>query len=211
MNPYYDYWVWSCSNLEWAGPDEGTKDVKTSHHILPVFIHHFGCLVPSYESLQIINQYAWMTNGRLKRGVVDIGSGGGYWTLMLRRLGLEVIAVDNQQSKHRTTWIGDTIIADGEGYLAKNDGCRDKILLLVYPVVGANFTARVLAAYKGDSIVVAGTQNRNGFTAFKDRLIDEYMTAEMKDFKKTVQVPLPSFAGKDEALFVFEREASFAI
>ena len=53
-------------------------------------------------------------------------------------------------------------------------------------------------------MVVAGSQNANGFTAFKEPLV-EWFAREMKQWKKICQIPLPSFAGKDEALFVFER------
>ena len=165
-------------------------------------MHHFGCVVPSYEGLEVIRQVA--AAGK-KRDVIEIGSGNGYWTYMLRRQGVEVRAVDNLQSEYRTLWIGDTIVKDGERFLKDNHGGKDAVLLLVYPVVGAGFTAKVLDAYKGDTICVAGTQNRNGYTAFRDQKIDEYMEAERPEFEKTVQVALPSFAGKDEALFVFER------
>ena len=140
-----------------------------------------------------------------KREVVEIGSGNGYWTYMLRRQGVEVTAVDNLQSEYRTLWIGDTVVKDGEKFLKDENGGMDAVLLLVYPVVGAAFTAKVLDAYKGDTICVAGTQNRNGYTAFRDRRIDDYMEAEKPEFEKTTQLALPSFAGKDEALFVFER------
>ncbi len=43
---------------------------------------------------------------------------------------------------------------------------------------------------------------------FRDQTIDEYITAEIVGFEKTVQIPLPSFAGKDEALFVFDRRSA---
>ena len=33
------------------------------------------------------------------------------------------------------------------------------------------------------------------------------MAREMSDWKRVLQIPLPSFAGKDEALFVFEKTA----
>jgi len=193
-------------NLEWAGPDENTEMVKMSHHILPVFMHHFGCVVPSYESLEVIRYFAGTGKEREKRAVLEVGSGNGYWTYTLRRLGVEVQAVDNQQSEYRTTWIGDTIIAEGEKYLRDNGGCREKVLLMVYPVVSADFTGKILKNYRGDTVIVAGTQNANGYTAFKDRTINDYMQVEKREFEKTVQIPLPSFAGKDEALFVFERK-----
>ena len=202
INPYYDFWCWSCKNLEWTGPEEGTANVKMSHHILPVFMHHFGCVVPSYESLEIIKQKAG------KRQVVEIGSGNGYWTYMLRRMNVAVQAIDNLQSEYRTMWIADTIVKEGGRFLKDNRGGESTVLLMVYPIVGAGFTAEILDAYKGDTICVAGTQNGNGYTAFKDQTIAAYMATTRKDFEKTIQVPLPSFAGKDEALFVFERKSS---
>ena len=199
VNPYYDYWCWSCENLEWAGPEVGTVNVKTSHHVLPVLMHHFGCVVPSYEGLEVIKKAA------RGRPVVEIGSGNGYWAYMLRRMGFKVNAVDNLQSEYRTLWISDTIVQDGEKYLQSEQSTEDAVLLLVYPIVGLEFTNKILNAYKGSSIIVAGTQNRNGYTAFKDMTIDEYITTEKPEFEKKVQIPLPSFAGKDEALFVFEK------
>jgi len=77
---------------------------------------------------------------------------------------------------------------------------------MVYPVVGLEFTTGVLDAYKGDVVCVVGTQNGNGYTGFKDEMIDSWMAREREGFEKIVQVPLPSFAGKDDALFVFRRK-----
>lgn len=202
-NPYFDFWEWSCHSLEWVGPDESTQRLQTSHHVLPVFMHHFGCLTPSHEGLQIIKNLAG------SRSVADIGSGNGYWTFMLRAYGLKVHPVDNMQSEWRVNWVDDTVISDGVKWLAKNDHGRDMVLLMVYPVVGTadgSFTRDVIAAYKGDTIVVAGTQNSNGYTAFSSLTMAEYMAKEHADWVRIAQVPLPSFAGKDEALYVFQRK-----
>ncbi|KAK5092165.1 hypothetical protein LTR16_007770, partial [Cryomyces antarcticus] len=144
------------------------------------------------------------------RPILDIGSGNGYWTYCLRQLGkqgkaLSVVPIDNALSLWRTMWVGDTVTTDAVSYLQKTTGAKDCILLLVYPQVGGDFTGKVLESYKGNTVVVAGTQNANGFTAFKTQMIAEWMAKEMSEFDKTVQIPLPSFAGKDEALFVFER------
>lgn len=197
-NPYADFWAWSCRNLEWAGPMESTVNVKLSHHILPIFMHHFGCVCPSYESLEILKK---LSNGKT---ILDIGSGNGYWTLMLRNQGCNVLAVDNAQSKWRTCWINDTIRTDGIKYIQKRpDSGRTDVLLLVYPIVGSDFTVKILEAYKGDTICVVGTQNGNGYTGLKDEMIDSWMNRNRKDFRKLVQIPLPSFAGKDDAFFAF--------
>lgn len=180
-----------------------------SHHVLPIFMHHFGCVVPSYESLEMLRLVA---NGR---PIADVGSGNGYWSFMLRQHKANVVAVDNAQSEWRVNWISDTVIADGVKWLARkeNAGGKDIVLLMVYPIVGGGvaggveggFTRNLLAAYKGDTVAVVGTQNHNGYTGFRGMTMDEYMEKEHKEWLKVVQVPLPSFAGKDEALFVFQR------
>lgn len=51
---------------------------------------------------------------------------------------------------------------------------------------------------------MAGSQNANGFTAFKELLVD-WFAREMPAWQKICQIALPSFAGKDDALFVFEQ------
>jgi len=56
--------------------------------------------------------------------------------------------------------------------------------------------------------VVAGTQNGNGFTGFRDCVVDEWVAREMPEFELVLRMPLPSFAGKDEALFVFKRRGT---
>ncbi|GAB7356766.1 hypothetical protein MBLNU459_g7662t1 [Dothideomycetes sp. NU459] len=205
-NPYYDVWSWTNQNLEWGGPEPGTAQVRISHALLPVLYHHFGCVVPSYEALCLIAQLA------AGRTVLDLGSGNGYWTYMLRRFAavkpVKVVPVDNGLSEWRTVWVPDTVTSDGVQYLAKNGDGKDLVLLLVYPQVGADFTGKVLRSYKGDTVVCAGTQNANGFTAFAKETIADWMAREMPEFVKTCQVPLPSFAGKDEALFVFEKKAA---
>ena len=218
-NPYLDLWAWSCKNLEWAGPVPETRDVRQSHHVLPVFYHHFGCICPTYEALSLIRQLAHRRppadggserkpdTQRRPRPIFDVGSGNGYWTYMLRRLGLDVRAIDSGVSAWRTVWIPDTIAADGVTYLREqgSGGGSDGVLLLVYPQVGGDFTGRCLRAYAGDSVVVAGTQNGNGFTGFGDETVDVWVARELDGWEKIVQIPLPSFAGKDEALYVFVR------
>ncbi|KAK5991009.1 hypothetical protein PT974_09284 [Cladobotryum mycophilum] len=207
QNPYFDFWAWSSRSLEWCGPCASSERVATSHHVLPIFMHHFGCATPSHESLEMLRIVA---DGR---PVADIGSGNGYWTYLLRRYGLTVHPVDNMQSEWRVAWVGDTVISDGVKWLRKYNNGKDMVLLLVYPVVGGGvgggteggFTRDLVAAYEGDTIAVVGTQNGNGYTGFKSMTMDQFMDLEHKEWTKAVQIPLPSFAGKDEALYIFQR------
>ncbi|KAL9050823.1 MAG: hypothetical protein Q9162_006410 [Coniocarpon cinnabarinum] len=195
VNPYLDFWSWSCRELEWCGPEEATSEVKQSHHILPVFFHHFGCACPTFEALEVIRQFA------AGRAIIDAGSGNGYWSFMLRRHGLEVSAVDNGDSVWRTIWISDTVKIDAAKFIhAQKKGAADYLLLMVYPQVTTDFTSETIDAYRGDTIVVAGTQNSNGFTADVGSLLKT-----KGEWQKILQTPLPSFAGKDEALAVWKK------
>ncbi|KAK8070989.1 hypothetical protein PG997_011192 [Apiospora hydei] len=234
-NPYLTFLNWACRNLEWAGPSPESEAVRSAHHVLPVLMHHFGCVCPSHEALSILKEVAG------GRDVLDVGSGNGYWTFMLRQYccpsattaaapkpssksqkGQEaqkqehkIVPIDNAQSAWRANWVPDTLVADGVAYLQLHQGGQDAVLLLVYPIVGGGvaggeeggFTRNLLRAYQGDTLAVAGTQNHNGYTGFRDRSMDEFMAQEAPAWVKVAQVPLPSFPGKDEALFVYQRGA----
>ncbi|KAK8024143.1 hypothetical protein PG993_012209 [Apiospora rasikravindrae] len=231
-NPYLTFLNWACRNLEWAGPSPESEAVRSAHHVLPVLMHHFGCVCPSHEALSILKEVAG------GRDVLDVGSGNGYWTFMLRQYcsssttaapkssksqkdqeapkqEQKILPIDNAQSAWRANWVPDTLVADGVSYLQSHQGGKDAVLLLVYPIVGGGvaggeeggFTRNLLRAYQGDTLAVAGTQNHNGYTGFRDRSMDEFMAQEAPAWVKVTQVPLPSFPGKDEALFVYQRGA----
>ncbi|KAF2456279.1 hypothetical protein BDY21DRAFT_415907 [Lineolata rhizophorae] len=208
-NPYLDVWAWTCRALDWAGPTPDTpRHARHSHHVLPVLYHHFGCAVPSPDAIAVLRQLSRPAGRSRPRAVVELGSGNGYWAYALRRAGVPVVAVDNGDAAWRTVWIADTVVADGASFVKKRGGgggCVDDVLLLVYPPTEAGgFTEKVLRAYKGDAIAVVGTQNEDGYTGFKEEGLAQWMGRERPEFELVMQVPLPSFAGRDEALFVFQ-------
>ncbi|TVY15013.1 hypothetical protein LARI1_G006655 [Lachnellula arida] len=207
VNPYLDLWAHSCQLTSFLGPLPDSSygspaNAKRTHPILPVFYHHFGCVVPTYDALHILSQLTEEAGG----GVIDMASGNGYWTYMLRRMKLDVVAVDNMDSEYRTLWIHDTVKSDGVEYLKKNAGGKGKILLMVYMVTAGTFTKRVVQAYRGDIIVVVGTQNTNRYTGFSDCTAEEWFEKEMPGWQMTCRIAMPSFAGKDEGMFVWKRK-----
>lgn len=173
-----------------------------THPMLPVLYHHFGCACPSFEALDIISK---LCSEQKDGSVLEMASGNGYWTYLLRRQGVKTVAVDNMEAKWRYMWISDTTKANGITYLKSNNGAKGHVLLMVYMVTKGDFTKNVLRNYKGDTIVIAGTQNANRFTGFGDMGVEEYFEREMGGWNLSARVALPSFAGKDEGLFVYQR------
>ncbi|CAL3964350.1 unnamed protein product [Diplocarpon coronariae] len=208
VNPYYDMWAMSCEETAFLGPlpdpsYANPANAKQTHPILPVFYHHFGCVVPSYEALYVVSQLVSASDAS---GVIDMASGNGYWTYMLRRMKLHVAAVDIMASEYRTMWIEDTIKEDGVEYLKRNDGGKAKILLMVYMVTAGSFTKKVLQAFRGNTVVIVGTHNANRYTGFADQTTEEYFEKEMPGWELLWRIPLPSFAGKDEGMLVWSRK-----
>jgi len=119
---------------------------------------------------------------------------------------LEVTAVDSIASEYRTMWVSDTVKSDGVEYLSKNAGGKGRILLLVYMVTAGTFTKRVIHAYKGDTIVVVGTQNANRYTGFNTCTAEEWFEKEMQGWELRCRILMPSFAGKDEAMLVWNKK-----
>lgn len=126
---------------------------------------------------------------------------------MLRKLKVEVTAVDNMASEYRTMWISDTLKIDGVEYLKGNADGIGKVLLMVYIVTAGTFSRPLLDAYEGDTIVVVGTQNSNGYTGFSDCTVEEYFKKAMPGWEMLCRIAMPSFAGKDEAMFVWKRKS----
>jgi hypothetical protein len=73
-------------------------------------------------------------------------------------------------------------------------------------VTAGTFTKRVLQAYKGDTIVVVGTQNANRYIGFSDCTAEEWFEKEMGEWELWCRFPMPSFAGKDEGMYVWKRK-----
>jgi hypothetical protein len=212
-NPYIDFLSYTNTTLESCGPSPNSQLLRTSHHVLPVLMHHFSCVCPTYEALALVASFTKHSTANLqspRRTLLDVGSGNGYWTYMLRRapFALDVIPIDNMQSRWRTTWVPDTLVTDAIAFLKKRspETQKNDVLLMVYPVTAGEFTARVLEEFRGDVVCVVGTQNGSGYTGFKGEMVDEWFSRMRSEtWELVVRVPVMSFPGKDDALFVFRR------
>ncbi|KAF4635417.1 hypothetical protein G7Y89_g2679 [Cudoniella acicularis] len=182
LNPYLDLWALSCHLVEFTGPLDD----------------------PGYES----PASAKLVGESAAEGVIDMASGNGYWTYILRRMKIDVLVVDNMTSEYRTMWILDTVKGDGVEYLKKSSGGKGRVLLMIYMITAGTFTKRILKVYQGNVIVMVGTQNRNRYTGFSHCTMEKYFNREMKEWELVCRIAMLSFAGKDEALYAWKRKPS---
>lgn len=207
INPYLDLWTLACHQLGFLGPlgDTGYSDPtrsKQSHPLLPIFMHHFGCAIPTYEALQIINLICTPASFNKKK-LIDLGSGNGYWSFLLTRMNVPVVSVDDVSSSWRTSWPIPTVKADAIQWLRETE-TADMVMMLVYPVTANQFTERAIQGFMGSTIVVVGTLNGNGYTGFAKVTVEEWMK-ERGGWEVMVKIAVPSFPGKDDGLIVFQR------
>ena len=209
-NPALFFWAWTCRALHWAGPLPPSSPTapprSLAHPTLPILMHHFGCVIPSPEAVTVLAHLAG--SPQCAQGVADVGSGTGYWTAVLRAAGVAVTPIDNSQSEFRACWVPDTVHEDGAAWLRAHDGGRGHVLLMVYPVVGGDFVKRMMDAFEGATVAVAGAQDRSGYTAFWDCTFGEWMEEgerRQQGWRKMAQVALPGWQGKDEALYVYQK------
>lgn len=119
-----------------------------------MIIQYFGYAIPDPQALSIIKEYTMtLEQPCLPRRVIEIGSGLGYWTYLLRQEGLQVDAVDTMEEFNQVDryWIKDTIKADAVDYLKENNS-KESVLLMVWPRSCEEF----LEHFQGEYVILVG-------------------------------------------------------
>jgi len=135
---------------------------------------------------RLVEEYAWaVPNAAAIAAVADegpileVGAGGGYWAMLLRQAGVDVIATDPDPPTERWSPVAPVraqdVVADHP----------DRALLLVWPSGGDRWAAEALAGYEGDTCIYVG-EGPGGATADEQfhRLLREHWRRE-----RTVDVP----------------------
>lgn len=119
------------------------------------------------ERYRICGQYSWaiptedaLTVIAALGPVVEVGAGTGYWAMLLRERGMDVVAYDqhppavgaqdNHWHQNVPTW---TAVLAGPAEVAADH--PDRTLLLCWPPMGY-MAGRALAAYTGGTVVYVG-------------------------------------------------------
>lgn len=173
---------------------EGSKQFPTiPSHLLNDFyfrdawVKKFAWAVPSKDAQIVI-----ATGGP----VLEIGAGTGFWSLLLRRIGCDVLACD--ANPHINDWcsFGWTDVIKGGPEMAAAH--PERSLFLCWPPYNETMAYDALSAYTGNKLYYVG-EGYGGCTA------DDAFHELLNEWSRRLVIPLPQFRGIRDHLFVFER------
>lgn len=144
-------------------------------------------------------------------GVVEIGAGGGYWAMLLRERGVDVIAYDADPPPTNDYWFigkepfSEVIKCDHHAVI----GHGDRTLFLCWPSYDLKWTHEVIELYPGNTVIVIG-EGSGGCTG-TERMhellgegYEEQLGAEPL-FTVDSTLPLPQWHGLHDYMTIYRR------
>jgi hypothetical protein len=162
--------------------------------------HKYAWAVPNAEALATIAE-----QGK----IVEAGAGSGYWSSLLRKMDVDVVAFDQHGSDlsanayHKNGVKAWTDIVKGNAQSVSAHG--DRALFMSWPPANTPFAHDVLSHYKGDKFVYVGHagdgEGVNGEARFFNLLAKKWKEV------KTVEIPRWQWMHwhMEDAMQVFER------
>lgn len=182
-----DHWLPWAAQVKYAGD----HDCHTVNHLWRRHqaVSEYSWAVPCDAALQAIVKAC---HGR---GLLELGSGTGYWAKLLSAYGLDVIAVDNGEEGGKDALFSPHFPAakrmDALKYLQDNGGSADKVLFLCWPRNADDW----LEAYRGDTVIWVG--ERDGCT---------WEMPEDSGWKAVETVRLPTWGLIHDRLVIWHRD-----
>ncbi len=178
------------------GDSEGQFDPTSRRELT----RRYAWAIPNADAIGTIRAVA---DGR---GVLEVGSGTGYWAALLREAGVDIVPTDASPphtalgAEHNpwhpnTDCFVDVIEMDG---VAAAASAGDRILLLCWPPSPSDMAYNAVQAYPGDTVVYVGEwRGVTGSGALHDMLADEWTLEQSVD--------IPIWARRSDKLLVFTR------
>jgi hypothetical protein len=175
----------------------------------------YSWAVPDEPALAVIARYS-------PNGVVEIGAGGGYWAMLLRERGVDVVAYDpDPEATGEHTWHSgrrwsEVLRGDHTAVI----GHPDRTLFLCWPNYDMSWTDQVIDLFEGDTVVYVG-EGSGGCTG-TDRMHallgeqtycphwdDEPCTCDpvQAKFQHVETVEIPQWWGMHDRLNVYKRRS----
>jgi len=159
-------------------------------------VRRYAFALPTEPALALIARYA---------PIVELGAGTGYWSFLLRRRGVDVVAYDlappdrlpNPNALRPLTWTG--VEQGGVDVLA---AYPDRALFLCWPAYRDPFAVEALTAYAGRTLLYIG-EPAGGHTAD-----DSFFELLEREWTPESRLALPNWPGTRDTLSVYSRVGS---
>ncbi|RLN86381.1 hypothetical protein BBJ28_00005016 [Nothophytophthora sp. Chile5] len=164
--------------------------------------HLYAYATPTREALKLLTQYG---------PIVEIGAGTGYWSSLLQREGVDVLAFDkcppNVEDATANAYHGHvppfcSVARGGPEVLGKSENeMAGRSLLLCYPPPGDAMAVRSVQLFQGDVVLHVGEwQGDTGDRRFEAELQRRFVLEQ--------QLELPNWGNSAYALSVWRRKAT---
>lgn len=160
------------------------------------FIEKFGFAIPTIDALKAIAE---------KSPTLEIGSGAGYWSYELAKLGAQITATDAKTGNYRLNgscgfWKSSWCAVEKLAAVGAIKQYPTKSLLTVWPDYGSPWPVKALEAFNGEYVFYVG-EGMNGCTG--NDAFHEYLTNVFYLYK---EIRIPQFAGIHDSLFCYQRK-----
>lgn len=160
-----------------------------------LMVRKYSWAVPNENALKTISEYG---------PVVEIGAGGGYWSALLRKRGVDVIAYDalpSESGRNSYTYKAESwteVLSGTESTAAYHP---DRALMLCWPPDKDEMAWRALRVYTGNTLIYIG-EEPPACTA--DERFHELLK---QNWKLEKRIDIPQWYLINDSLFVYTRVA----
>lgn len=163
------------------------------------FCRRFSWAIPNREALEAIASHS-------PNGVIDFGAGRGYWTYLLRHLGVSAEAIDldpygaeSRLFRAYNKWSGKAYChVDGGGLKRLKRADHAKTLLFVWPPEVNDAAGEALRRYQGDVVAYVGEMWGCTGTPFLHNQLELLWT-------QIDEILIPTFYGFFDRLRIYRR------
>lgn len=159
----------------------------------------YSWAIPDSRSLNIIKSFS---------PIVEIGCGNGYWAYLLRKLEVDIIAVDKVVDDS-TAW---TNIVKGNPKILQQDNCKNRNLFLCYPDEDRSMAEKCLKYFVGDIILHVGEMIHTGGTnsgqpqiPFGRTTSADFQIKLAENFHCLLVAEIPRFPFSNDTISVWKR------
>ncbi len=173
--------------LSFQGDEYNPSSFVKSFMAREGLVKKYAWAIPDKGAIEIIKKYG---------PIVEIGAGTGYWSYLMRQVGIDVVSYDQKPYNNHFCEGQWAEVKKGSG--SKASLHSDRTLLLCWPPM-SNMASQSLNAYQGNTVIYIG-ESHGGCTA-DDKFFEEIH----KNWKDVEEYGVPQWPGLHDWLNVYKR------